>query len=40
MGPFKGKGGSEHALFRQLLDRLEPGDVVLVGVIGYFGERP
>lgn len=29
MGPFKGKGGSEHALFRQLLDRLEPGDVVL-----------
>ncbi len=29
MGPFKGKGGSEHALFYDLLDRLEPGDVVL-----------
>ena len=29
MGPFKGKGASEHALFRQLLDTLEPGDVVL-----------
>ncbi|MDN5881529.1 MAG: IS4 family transposase [Nitrosospira sp.] len=29
MGPYKGKGGSEHALFRQLLDSLEPGDVVL-----------
>ncbi len=29
MGPFKGKGASEHALFRQLLDSLEPGDVVL-----------
>ena len=29
MGSFKGKGASEHALFRQLLDSLEPGDVVL-----------
>ncbi len=29
MGPFKGKGGSEHALFRQLLDSFEPGDVVV-----------
>lgn len=29
MGPFKGKGASEHALFRQLLDSLEPGDVLL-----------
>jgi hypothetical protein len=29
MGPFKGKGGSEHALFRQLLDTFAPGDVVV-----------
>lgn len=29
IGPFKGKGASEHALFRQLLATLEPGDVVL-----------
>lgn len=29
MGTFKGKGASEHALFRQLLDTLKPGDVVL-----------
>ena len=29
MGAYKGKGGSEHALFRQLLDCFEPGDVVL-----------
>lgn len=29
IGPFKGKGASEHALFRQLLDTLKPGDVVL-----------
>jgi hypothetical protein len=29
MGPFKGKRTGEHALFRQLLDSLEPGDVVL-----------
>lgn len=29
LGPFKGKGASEHALFRKLLDTLEPGDVVL-----------
>ena len=29
LGPCKGKGSSEHALFRQLLDSLEPGDVVL-----------
>jgi hypothetical protein len=29
MGPYKGKGGNEHALFRQLLDSFEAGDVVL-----------
>lgn len=29
MGPFKGKGSSEHALFRQLINTLKPGDVVL-----------
>lgn len=29
LGPYKGKGTGEHALFRQLLDTLEPGDVVL-----------
>lgn len=29
IGPFKGKGASEHALFRQLLDTLSPDDVVL-----------
>lgn len=29
MGAYKGKGGSEHTLFRQLLDCLNPGDVVL-----------
>jgi hypothetical protein len=29
MGPCKGKGSGEHALFRQLLDTLERGDVVL-----------
>ena len=29
IGPFKGKGSSEHALFRPLLESLEPGDVVL-----------
>jgi hypothetical protein len=29
LGPFKGKRTGEHALFRQLLDSLEPGDVVL-----------
>jgi len=29
MGPFKGKGASEHTLFRQLLDSLERGDIVL-----------
>jgi hypothetical protein len=35
MGPFKGKGASEHALFRQLLDTLTPGDVVLAD--RYYG---
>ncbi|MCI0666723.1 MAG: IS4 family transposase [Methylococcaceae bacterium] len=29
IGPFTGKGSGEHALFRQLLDSLEPGDLVL-----------
>ena len=29
MGPYKGKGTGEHALFRQILDGLSPGDVVL-----------
>ncbi len=29
MGPCNGKGTGEHALFRQLLDILEPGDVIL-----------
>jgi hypothetical protein len=29
MGPYKGKATGEHALFRQLLAALEPGDVVL-----------
>jgi hypothetical protein len=29
MGPCKGKGSGEHGLFRQLLDTLERGDVVL-----------
>jgi len=29
MGAYKGKGSSEHALFRQLLDCFEPGDIVL-----------
>ncbi len=29
MGPCKGKGASEHALFRKLLDTLKPGDMVL-----------
>ena len=29
MGPFKGKGTSEHALFRQLLDTLKTGDIIL-----------
>ena len=28
-GSVKGKGASAHTLFRQLLDSLEPGDVVL-----------
>ncbi len=34
-GPFKGKGTREHALFRQLLDSLEPGDVLLAD--RYYG---
>jgi len=29
MGQYKGKGGSEQGLFRQLLDSLEPGDILL-----------
>lgn len=29
MGAYKGKGASEHTLFRQLLDCIEPGDIVL-----------
>jgi len=29
MGKYKGKGGSEHALFRQLFDSLKPGDILL-----------
>lgn len=29
MGTYKGKGSSEHALFRQLLDSFESGDIVL-----------
>lgn len=29
IGPFKGKGTGEHALFRKLVDALKPGDVVL-----------
>lgn len=29
MGKYKGKGGSEHALFRPLLDSFETGDIVL-----------
>ena len=29
IGACKGKGASEHALFRQLLESLEPGDVIL-----------
>ncbi len=29
MGPYKGKGASEHTLFRQLLDSVKPSDVVL-----------
>lgn len=29
MGPIKGKGGSEHALFRGMLDSLDPGDIVV-----------
>lgn len=29
MGPYKGKGGSEHALFRTLLPDLEQGDILL-----------
>jgi len=29
MGKYKGKGGSEHALFRQVLDNLKSGDIVL-----------
>jgi hypothetical protein len=29
MGPFKGKGASEHALFRKLLDTLKSGDIIL-----------
>lgn len=29
MGAYKGKGASEHALLRQLIDSFEPGDVVL-----------
>ncbi|WP_231880572.1 IS4 family transposase [Alcanivorax sp. HI0083] len=29
MGPYKGKGGSEHALFRALLSDLEQGDILL-----------
>lgn len=29
IGPYKGKGGSENALFRQLLDTLEPGDLIV-----------
>ena len=29
IGPYKGKGGSENALFRQLLDTFKPGDLIL-----------
>jgi hypothetical protein len=29
MGPFKGKGGSEHTLLRSLLDTFVPGDILL-----------
>jgi hypothetical protein len=35
MGPYKGKETGEHALFRQLLGTLEPGDVVLAD--RYYG---
>jgi len=29
MGPYSGKTGSEHALFRELIDRIEAGDLIL-----------
>jgi len=29
IGPYKGKGGSENALFRQLLDTFKPGNLIL-----------
>ncbi len=38
MGAYKGKGGSEHALFRQITDSFEAGDIVLADryYSGYF----
>jgi len=38
MGDYKGKGGSEHALFRKCIDSFEAGDIVLADryYAGYF----
>ena len=38
IGPYRGKGGSEHGLLRQVMDSFSPGDVLLGDAIygSYF----